>query len=107
MARMKSHRQGKVITKMKMAKCTDLVENILFRGRLKELWTRMIHKAELVAGERVVDIGCGPGEAAIMASGLILPDGEVSGVDASAEMVTLARRKVSEILKRSIIFLAG
>lgn len=91
MSRQDLKTKGRVITRM--ARFTDLAENLIFLGRLQKLWTRLIDKAELAPGERVVDLGCGTGDVAIMAAEMVLPDGEVSGVDASAEMIALASQK--------------
>jgi len=42
-------------------------------------------------GMRVADIGCGSGKATSVLGGLVLPGGEVVGIDASRERITYAR----------------
>jgi ubiquinone/menaquinone biosynthesis C-methylase UbiE len=44
---------------------------------------------------RILDLGCGPGSESIRLAGLV-PDGEVVGVDLSAEMVALAHRNAQQ-----------
>ncbi|MGB3735151.1 MAG: methyltransferase domain-containing protein, partial [Ilumatobacter sp.] len=47
----------------------------------------------LVAGERVLDVGCGCGEAALSLALDLGPTGELVGVDASAAMLKVARER--------------
>jgi len=49
----------------------------------------------LAPGERVLDIGCGPGTTAIELATRVAPGGEVVGVDISPAMVAAATRRVS------------
>lgn len=44
-------------------------------------------------GERLLDVGCGPGLLAEMAAAAVGPQGEVFGVDLSPSMVALARQR--------------
>lgn len=52
-------------------------------------WER--HQLQLVDGERLLDVGCGPGEAALALAGDVGCAGEVVGIDTSSAMVQLAR----------------
>ena len=47
----------------------------------------------LTRGQRLLDVGCGLGDAAIALAGDLLPEGEVVGIDASTEMVAVARSR--------------
>ena len=47
----------------------------------------------LTEGERLLDVGCGPGDAALSLATLLGPTGELVGVDASAAMLKLARQR--------------
>jgi len=44
-------------------------------------------------GSQVLDVGCGAGDDALAIAALVAPDGRVTGVDASAWMITEARRR--------------
>ena len=50
----------------------------------------------LVHGERLLDVGCGRGEAAISLAFDLGTTGELVGIDASAAMLQVARRRSSE-----------
>lgn len=52
-----------------------------------------LHALRVQPGERVLDIGCGPGATAIELATRVAPDGEVVGVDISAAMVAAATRR--------------
>ena len=49
----------------------------------------------LKPGERVVDVGCGPGTTAIELASRVAPSGEVVGVDISPAMVAAAARRAA------------
>lgn len=48
---------------------------------------------QLIEGERLLDVGCGLGEAALALAVDLGPTGEVVGIDASAEMLMVARER--------------
>ena len=52
-------------------------------------WER--EQLRLVRGERLLDVGCGLGEAALALAGDLGDGGEIVGVDASAEMLRIAQ----------------
>ena len=57
-------------------------------------WSRrLVEVADVAAGERVLDIGCGPGNAA---SVVVERGGSVLGFDLSPEMVAVARERVPD-----------
>ncbi len=63
-------------------------------GRTK-LHRRLIELARLTPGERVLDVGCGPGRLTLAAALMVGPAGETAGIDPSPEMIALARRKAT------------
>ncbi len=54
-------------------------------------WER--NRLGLVDGERLLDVGCGTGDAAISLAADLGPTGELVGVDASATMIGVARQR--------------
>lgn len=56
-------------------------------------WER--ERLALQPGERVLDVGCGLGDAMLALAGDLGPDGEVVGIDVSAAMIAVARRRAA------------
>lgn len=52
-------------------------------------------RLDLRAGERLLDVGCGTGAAALALAGDVGADGEVVGIDASASMLAVARARAT------------
>ncbi len=68
----------------------DFVQRWIVRDvRYKD---RLIAQADIQAGHRVLDLGCGTGTLAIMAK-QAQPDAEIIGLDADPEMLKVARMK--------------
>jgi ubiquinone/menaquinone biosynthesis C-methylase UbiE len=55
----------------------------------------------LVAGQRLLDVGCGLGDAVLALAADLGPDGEVVGIDASAEMIAAAERRATTAVCRT------
>jgi len=55
----------------------------------------MLDAARLRRGERVLDVGCGSGATTVQAARRVAPSGAAVGVDISAPMLALARRRVA------------
>ena len=89
--------RGKVISRLALV--VDFIENLIFLGRLEQVWQRLIDKAELSLGEHVVDVGCGTGKVPVLVTKFVLPGGEVFGIDASAEMITMSRKAADSVCK--------
>ncbi len=60
---------------------------------LEPITERMLRSAGLRPGMRVLDIGCGAGDATMLAARLVGPDGHVLGVDLAPEPIDFARQR--------------
>ena len=78
------------------ARLYDVGTRLLSFGRLSVLHRRIIELAGIAPGERVLDVGCGPGRLAIRAARVVGPSGEACGVDPAPEMIHLARRNAAQ-----------
>ena len=76
---------------VRWARLYDLGTTLLSFGRLAALHRKMVELAGIRSGERILDVGCGPGRLAIAAG----PAGEACGIDPAPEMVELARRNAA------------
>jgi SAM-dependent methyltransferase len=56
----------------------------------------LLREARAIAGERVLDVGCGPGATALPLAAAVGPGGHVTGVDIAEPMLGLLRRRIAE-----------
>src|SRR5262249_13541413 len=68
---------------------------------------RVLARADLRAGERVMDLGTGTGSVALLAAARVGPNGRVDAVDPSSEMLQAAQRRASDLGLRNIAFHEG
>ncbi|MCI4355871.1 MAG: methyltransferase domain-containing protein [Thermoplasmata archaeon] len=61
-----------------------------FAAQLAEFRTDLVAAVSPQAGERVLDMGCGPGEPALTIAGMVGSSGSVLGIDLAEKMVALA-----------------
>lgn len=75
----------------------DLLENALSLGRRDLILAATLAAAELQPGDRLLDVGCGSGRLAIRAAALFPGRAPVEafGIDATPQMVALARRRAT------------
>lgn len=69
-----------------------------------EVTSRLLEAAAPQAGERVLDVGCGGGRAALAAARLVGLDGAVLGADVSAPLLALATRRAVEAAVGNVAF---
>lgn len=81
-----------------------LVRQSSFYGELTE---DLLRRAGVAPGMRVVDIGCGVGDVALLVASLVGETGSVIGVDRSAESVQLAQRRIEGAGLSNISFRHG
>lgn len=61
----------------------------------------------LAPGQRVLDVGCGPGTLTADLAARVAPGGEVVGVDVADDVVDEARRHAAEVGAANVTFRAG
>jgi arsenite methyltransferase len=61
----------------------------------------------LEAGERVADLGCGAGTDTLVAAQMVGPDGSVTGIDMTREMLAKARTAKDELSVTNVEFVEG
>jgi SAM-dependent methyltransferase len=67
----------------------------------------LIGRAQLKPGQHVLDLGTGTGSVALRAAPAIAPNGHVTAVDISAEMLGLARQRAAGAARTDISFEEG
>lgn len=75
------------------ARFYDWLASAYTLGREAQLRERTLNVAGVVAGEKVLDVGCGTGTLALAAKRRVGASGSVRGIDASEEMIDRARAK--------------
>jgi ubiquinone/menaquinone biosynthesis C-methylase UbiE len=83
---------GKVIH---WAKYYDLLVNVMGLGQAGRLRRKTIDLASIRPGESILDVGCGTGDLTRLARETTGAIGQVVGIDASPEMIDVARRKAA------------
>ncbi len=78
---------------IKWARFYDAVATLMTLGRAPAIRKMTLELVEVRPGQKLLDVGCGTGSLAIVAKAKAGPDGEVHGIDASPEMIEVARRK--------------
>lgn len=61
----------------------------------------------LQPGERVLDLGCGAGTDSLIASFMVAPDGSVTGIDMTPEMLAKARAGAEALGAGNVTFVGG
>jgi len=74
----------------------DLAARLLFRDRYAAIATAIA--AEVPAGSRLLDVGCGPGEV-LTTLATLAPEIETTGLDVDAAMIDRAERKAHRLVR--------
>jgi 2-polyprenyl-3-methyl-5-hydroxy-6-metoxy-1,4-benzoquinol methylase len=70
------------------------LERLMFQARLlRPMTERLLRGAGIGPGMRVLDVGSGAGDVALLAAELVGPTGSVTGIDRDARSVALARHR--------------
>ena len=62
---------------------------------------------ELEPGERVLDLGCGAGTDSLVAAQMVAPEGHVTGIDMTPEMLAKGRAAAAEMGQDNVEFVEG
>ena len=65
-------------------------------GQMSGVRKSTVKAARLKAGEAVLDVGCGTGDLTLRAARRVGAEGRTAGIDASPDMVKIARRKAAK-----------
>jgi len=65
-------------------------------ARNVEVTALLLEAARAAPGERVLDVGCGPGATTLPYAAAVGPQGHVTGIDISEPMLAVARQRVAE-----------
>lgn len=77
------------------ARFYELFGRLVSFGRDRAIRDKLLELAAPSAGETVLDVGCGPGSLALALKARV-PSAEVHGIDASPELIDVARRKAAK-----------
>jgi len=73
----------------------DGLVNVMTLGYIRRLRMLTVDNALLQSGENILDVGCGTGAVTIPAKLRVGKNGGAAGIDPSAEMIVVARRKAN------------
>ncbi len=71
----------------------DMFVNIFTLGQMRAVRSKTVDLGGIRSGDRVLDVGCGTGDLTLAAAARASAQGEVVGIDASPEMIQVARQK--------------
>ena len=94
--------------KYTMGRSREETDRLIRQSQLYESLTRrFLKEAGLVKGMRVLDIGSGAGDVALIAVELVGPEGQVVGVDVNGKILETARVRVAKAGWTNVEFVTG
>lgn len=79
---------------------------VLQAGVLRPITARLLREAGIAPGMRVLDVGCGAGDVAMLAREMVGPGGSVVGMDRSADAIAVAQQRAQAAGYSQIVFQA-
>ena len=76
------------------ARLYDLFGSLMSSGRSRAIRQKLVELAAPSSGEKILDVGCGPGTLALAFKAAV-PTSELHGIDASPEMIEIARQNAA------------
>src|ERR1700737_64522 len=73
-------------------------------ARIEPILERLFREAGIGPGQRVLDLGSGVGDVAMLAARLVGPSGEIVGVERDTRSIARARVRVAEAGLRNVTF---
>lgn len=84
--------------------CSEIVRTYFHHSELQAEWAwELIGRAHLKGNEKILDFGCGDGKLSALLSRLV-PNGEVTGLEISPEMLRFARCKFPPVAYGNLSF---
>jgi 2-polyprenyl-3-methyl-5-hydroxy-6-metoxy-1,4-benzoquinol methylase len=81
------------------------IRRLMFQaGILRPFTERLLRSAEIGAGMRVLDLGCGTGDVSILAAELVGPSGSVVGIDRNPQVIDLASQRARTVGLAQVAF---
>jgi ubiquinone/menaquinone biosynthesis C-methylase UbiE len=73
------------------ARTYEALSTVFFAGRRRRVFSRLVDLSGARPGDRVLDIGCGPGYLTRLAADTVGPDGSAVGIDPSPTVIQYAQ----------------
>jgi SAM-dependent methyltransferase len=91
-----------------MGRSAREIDRLIFVAKALNPYThRLLHDAGLAPGMRVLDVGTGAGDVALLAAGMVGPAGRVVGLDANPEILRTAFGRAQAAGVDNVSFVAG
>jgi SAM-dependent methyltransferase len=91
-----------------MGRSARETERLIFVAKaLNPVTRRLLNDAGLAPGMRVLDVGCGAGDVALLAAEMVGPTGRVVGLDANPQILRTAFDRAQAVGLDNVSFVAG